>query len=67
MIDDVKVGDEVLLPCCDWLVVQDIKTETVRTRTKGELKFTKLYFGDKHAPAYTYEVLDCRRSLKGEP
>lgn len=44
----------------NWLDITDIKTEEVKTRSKGVLVFTRLYFGMAHAPAYDYEVLAIR-------
>ena len=38
-----------------WYDITKTKTEEVKTRKKT-MTFTKLYFGDEHAPAYDYEV-----------
>lgn len=38
-----------------WYDITKIKTEEVKTRKKT-MTFTKLYFGEEHAPAYDYEV-----------
>lgn len=43
-----------------WYDVTDVKTEEVKTRTRGVLVFTRYYFGKAHAPAYSYEIKEVR-------
>lgn len=43
-----------------WYDVTDVRKEEVKTRKKGVIVFTRYYFGDKHAPAYDYDIKEIR-------
>lgn len=64
MIDEIeiKTGDEALIDG-SWYTITRVMVEIVPTKNKGNLKFTRLYFGDDHKPQYTYEVQDVRHKV----
>lgn len=53
---EIKVGDSVTFDGHNWFEVTNVVTEEVKTRKKGEIVFTKLYFGTIHQPMYSYSV-----------
>ena len=44
---EIKVGDSVTFDGYNWFTVTKIVTEDVKTRKKGSIVFTKLYFGER--------------------
>lgn len=59
---EIKVGDSVTFDGYNWFEVTKIVTEDVKTRKKGSIVFTKLYFGESHQPMYSYNVKDVKVS-----
>lgn len=50
------IGDEVTDDGANYYKITDIKVQEIKTFTKGVLKFTRLYFGEKHPPIWSYNV-----------
>jgi hypothetical protein len=56
MDKELKIGDKVSFNEVDFYEITNIIVEKIPTRRRGEIVFTKLYFGDKHQPMYKHNV-----------
>jgi hypothetical protein len=56
MQEEFKVGDNVTMDGYSYFEVTHVNKEEVKTMSKGTLVFTRLYFGEKHPPVWSYNV-----------